>query len=73
MLIDFKRETDQPKLGVALGFLIPPIMVKDHEFREEIGHDLLFMFYIVAGICTFLLLTVIVGNLNSCLKMEIKI
>nr|CAH0103592.1 unnamed protein product [Daphnia galeata] len=48
------------QVGIALGFLIPPILVKDHEMKDDIGEDLLFMFYIVAGISTLLLLTVIV-------------
>jgi hypothetical protein len=37
-------------------------LVKDHEVKEAIGDDLLFMFYIVAGVSTLLLLTVIIGN-----------
>lgn len=39
-------------------------MVKDHEFIDEIGDDLIFMFYIVAGICSFLLLAVILGKID---------
>ena len=56
-----------------MGFLIPPILVKDHEMKDDIGEDLLFMFYIVAGISTLLLLTVIVGNSFVCfLSLQIK-
>lgn len=50
------------QLGIALGFLIPPRIVKDHENVEEIGQDLRFLFYIVAGVCTVLLLCVLIGN-----------
>ena len=50
------------QLGVALGFLIPPLIVKDHgDNLDEIGSDLKLMFYIVAGICTGLFIAVAIG------------
>lgn len=48
------------QLGVALGFLLPPILVKDGTI-DTIGNGLSLMFYIVAGVCTALLIAVIVG------------
>jgi MFS transporter, FLVCR family, feline leukemia virus subgroup C receptor-related protein len=48
------------QLGVALGFLLPPILVKDGTI-EEIGSGLSLMFYIVAGLCTAVAIVVIVG------------
>lgn len=48
------------QLGVALGFLLPPVLVKDGTI-EEIGSGLSLMFYIVAGLCTAVSILVIVG------------
>jgi len=42
------------QLGVALGFLLPPVLVKIHENLDETAAELSLMFYIVAGICTVL-------------------
>lgn len=50
------------QLGIALGFLIPPRIVKDHEDVEQIGEDLRLLFYSVAGVCTALLLCVLLGK-----------
>nr|CAH0103591.1 unnamed protein product [Daphnia galeata] len=47
------------QLGVALGFLLPPILVKDGTI-EEIGNGLSLMFYIVAGLCTAVLIVVVI-------------
>lgn len=49
------------QIGVALGFLIPPMLVHDHENPEDIGTDLRFMLYIIAGFCTALLCAVFFG------------
>nr|CAH0105864.1 unnamed protein product [Daphnia galeata] len=48
-------------IRVALGFFLPPILVKDHENVDDIGADLKFMFYIVAGVCTAFFLLVVIG------------
>nr|XP_026492625.1 uncharacterized MFS-type transporter C09D4.1 isoform X1 [Vanessa tameamea]XP_026492626.1 uncharacterized MFS-type transporter C09D4.1 isoform X1 [Vanessa tameamea] len=42
------------QLGVALGFLLPPMIVRAQGTVEEIGADLQFMFYLVAGITSVL-------------------
>ncbi|XP_050347000.1 uncharacterized MFS-type transporter C09D4.1 isoform X1 [Nymphalis io] len=42
------------QLGVALGFLLPPMIVRAQGSVEEIGADLQFMFYLVAGITSVL-------------------
>lgn len=49
---------------MALGFLLPPVLVKDGTV-EEIGAGLSLMFYIVAGICTVLFLAVLIGIKRS--------
>lgn len=47
------------QLGMAAGFLLPPIFVKNHDDVEEIGSDLSLMFNCTAGACTFVLILVI--------------
>lgn len=47
------------QLGVALGFLLPPMLVKNHEKLEDIGADLSQMSYILAGVCSVLTLSVL--------------
>ncbi|CAH0724492.1 unnamed protein product, partial [Brenthis ino] len=42
------------QLGVALGFLLPPMLVRAQGTVEEIGADLQFMFYLIAGITSVL-------------------
>ncbi|KAK7863994.1 hypothetical protein R5R35_000102 [Gryllus longicercus] len=44
------------QLGVAASFLAPSMMVGNHENLDDVGRDLARMFYIVAGVCTALLL-----------------
>ena len=48
------------QLGVALGFLVPPIVVKNGETLEDIGADLSKMFYAGAGYMTFLFLLILI-------------
>lgn len=47
------------QLGVAMGFLIPPMLVKNHDDLEMVGADLKFMFYLVAGFTSVLLVLII--------------
>lgn len=52
------------QLGVALGFILPPMLVKNHEDTAKIGDDLYFLTWLLSGfmipvaiaivICTFL-------------------
>ncbi len=58
------------QIGVALGFLIPPIMVKDHDNLDEIGADLSVMLYAVAGYCTVLLCFVLFGSYIFMVKFQ---
>lgn len=44
------------QVGVAVGFLVPPIIVPNSPDLSQIGHDLTVMFYAGACICTLLLL-----------------
>lgn len=47
------------QLGIAVGFVLPPILVKNHADKDLIGRDLQFMFYSVAGFTTILVVLVI--------------
>lgn len=47
------------QLGVAMGFLIPPMLVKNHDDLDLVGADLQFMFYLVAGFTSVLLVLII--------------
>ncbi|XP_058054546.1 heme transporter FLVCR2 [Anopheles bellator] len=47
------------QLGIAVGFLAPPLLVENHDDISLIGDDLRLMFYIVAGFTTFLVILVL--------------
>ncbi|CAD7092327.1 unnamed protein product [Hermetia illucens] len=47
------------QLGVALGFILPPMFVRNHDNLDLIGKDLQFMFYCVAGVTTVLLILMV--------------
>ncbi|KFB48526.1 AGAP005839-PA-like protein [Anopheles sinensis] len=47
------------QLGIAVGFLVPPMLVENHDDISLIGNDLRLMFYIVAGFTTVLVVLVL--------------
>lgn len=47
------------QLGIAVGFVLPPILVGNSDDLEVIGNDLLFMFYCFAGFTTVLMVLMI--------------
>ncbi|XP_035910485.1 feline leukemia virus subgroup C receptor-related protein 2 [Anopheles stephensi] len=47
------------QLGIAVGFLVPPMLVENHDDISLIGDDLRLMFYIVAGVTTVLVVLVL--------------
>ncbi|KAL4713828.1 hypothetical protein ACJJTC_015482 [Scirpophaga incertulas] len=47
------------QLGVALGFLLPPMLVRAQGSVEEIAEDFKLMFYLVAGFTTILFLLIV--------------
>jgi hypothetical protein len=47
------------QLGIAIGFLLPPLLVKNSDSLHEIGHDLSVMYYCVAGFTTALLVLIV--------------
>uniref|UniRef100_G3P8S8 Major facilitator superfamily (MFS) profile domain-containing protein n=1 Tax=Gasterosteus aculeatus aculeatus TaxID=481459 RepID=G3P8S8_GASAC len=48
------------QLGIAIGFLVPPILVPNVDDMEELAHHISIMFYITAGVATFLFILVVI-------------
>ncbi|XP_017562485.1 feline leukemia virus subgroup C receptor-related protein 2 isoform X1 [Pygocentrus nattereri] len=48
------------QLGIAIGFLVPPILVPNVEDLDELAGHIRVMFYITAGVATFLFILVII-------------
>ncbi|XP_055013464.1 feline leukemia virus subgroup C receptor-related protein 2 isoform X2 [Boleophthalmus pectinirostris] len=47
------------QLGVAIGFLVPPVLVPNVEDKDELAHHIQVMFYISAGIATILFVLIV--------------
>ncbi|XP_029318865.1 choline/ethanolamine transporter flvcr2b isoform X3 [Cottoperca gobio] len=47
------------QLGIAIGFLVPPILVPNVDNMDELAHHISIMFYITAGVATLLFILVI--------------
>ncbi|KAG7331874.1 hypothetical protein KOW79_005843 [Hemibagrus wyckioides] len=48
------------QLGIAIGFLVPPILVPNVEDMDELASHIVVMFYITAGVATFLFILVLI-------------
>ncbi|XP_041926335.1 feline leukemia virus subgroup C receptor-related protein 2-like isoform X4 [Alosa sapidissima] len=48
------------KLGIAIGFLVPPILVPNVDDMDELAHHIRVMFYITAGVATLLFVLVVI-------------
>ncbi|XP_077443523.1 choline/ethanolamine transporter flvcr2b isoform X2 [Stigmatopora argus] len=48
------------QLGIAIGFLVPPILVPNVDDMDELAHHISVMFYITAGVATFLFVLVVI-------------
>lgn len=46
-------------MGVAMGFLLPPMLVRNHDDLDLVGKDLQLMFYIIAGFTSILVVLVL--------------
>lgn len=51
-----------PQLGIALGFLVPPMLVPNVEDINELTQHIRVMLYISAGVATALFVLVIIGK-----------
>lgn len=47
------------QLGIAIGFLVPPILVPNVDDVDELAHHIRIMFYITAGVATVLFVLVV--------------
>ncbi|XP_068198288.1 heme transporter FLVCR2 isoform X2 [Antennarius striatus] len=47
------------ELGIAIGFLVPPILVPNVDDMDELAHHISIMFYITAGVATLLFILVV--------------
>ncbi|TUD52966.1 Feline leukemia virus subgroup C receptor-related protein 2 [Bagarius yarrelli] len=56
------------QLGIAIGFLVPPILVPNVEDMDELASHIQVMFYITAGVATVLFILVIIGCSGSGLR-----
>lgn len=60
------------QLGVALGFVLPPLLVGNHEDLTLVGKDLQLMFYLIAGFTSVLVVLVLFCKCKyvSCVDSE---
>ncbi|XP_062824393.1 heme transporter FLVCR2 isoform X1 [Anolis carolinensis] len=47
------------QLGIAVGFLLPPVLVPNSDEREELGYHIRIMFFMTAGVATLLFILVV--------------
>lgn len=53
------------QLGGALGFIVPPTLVKDHIDVDDIGHDINLMCWVLAVAITPVVLGVVICKTHS--------
>lgn len=53
------------QLGIAIGFLVPPILVPNVDDMDELAHHISIMFYITAGVATLLFILVVFGKISQ--------
>ncbi|XP_012511660.1 PREDICTED: feline leukemia virus subgroup C receptor-related protein 2 isoform X2 [Propithecus coquereli] len=49
------------QLGIAIGFLVPPVLVPNIKDRDKLAYHISIMFYIIGGVATLLFILVIIG------------
>lgn len=49
-------------MGIAIGFLIPPILVPNVDDMNELAYHIKIMFYISAGVATVIFVLVVIGK-----------
>lgn len=55
------------QLGIAIGFLLPPVIVRNHDDLDLVGQDLQLMFYLIAGFTTVLVVLVALCEFFNCI------
>ena len=49
-------------MGIAIGFLVPPILVPNVDDVTELAYHIRIMFYISAGVATLIFVLVVIGK-----------
>lgn len=57
--------TFHSQMGIAIGFLLPPILVPNVNDMNELTHNIRVMFYISAGVATFIFILVAIGKSSA--------
>lgn len=57
------------QLGIAIGFLVPPILVPNVDDMDELAHHISIMFYITAGVSTVLFILVVFCKMDVACKV----
>jgi len=50
------------QLGIAVGFLVPPVLVPNVEDVEKLAYHISIMFFMTAGVATALFILVVIGK-----------
>ncbi|MCI4382484.1 hypothetical protein PGIGA_G00015400 [Pangasianodon gigas] len=48
------------QLGIAIGFLVPPVLVPNVDDMDKLAYHISIMFYITAGVATFIFILVVI-------------
>lgn len=51
-------------MGIAIGFLVPPILVPNVDDMNELAYHIRIMFYISAGVSTVIFILVVIGKMK---------
>lgn len=51
-------------MGIAIGFLLPPILVPNVDDMTELAFHIRVMFYISAGVATLIFILVVIGKMT---------
>jgi len=61
------------QLGVAVGFVLPPMLVPNSPDLETVGSDLQMMFYLVAGLTSILLVLMVICKFETLIHINFTI
>lgn len=50
------------QLGIAVGFLVPPVLVPNVKDVEKLAYHISIMFFMTAGVATALFILVVIGK-----------
>lgn len=60
------------QLGIAVGFLVPPVLVPNVEDVEKLAYHISIMFFMTAGVATALFILVVIGKeMGACTRNQV--